>query len=320
MSPILAIRDLVVSFPSAGGPVRAVNGVGLSIPAARVLALVGESGSGKSLSGAAIIGLVPPPGRIEAGSIRFDGEELVGRDEAFLRRLRGGRIATILQDPMTTLNPVMRIGTQMTEAIRAHGRVSRTAARERAGAMLARVGIADPAARLRAYPHQLSGGMRQRVAIAIALLNGPDLVIADEPTTALDVTLQAQILAEMQALARDTATAILWITHDLSVVSGFADRIAVMYAGRIVEEGEAREVLARPVHPYTAGLIASVPGWTAPGARLRSIPGLPPLPGAAPSGCPFRDRCPLAAPVCAEPPPEVARGGSVAWCHRPLAG
>jgi len=320
VSPILAIRDLVVSFPSAGGSVRAVDGVGLSIEAARVLALVGESGSGKSLTGAAIIGLVPPPGRIAAGSIRFAGEELVGRDEGALRRLRGGRIATVLQDPMTALNPVLQIGTQMTEAVRAHGRVGRAEARERAGAMLARVGIADAATRLRSFPHQLSGGMRQRVAIAIALLNGPDLVIADEPTTALDVTLQAQILAEMQALARDTATAILWITHDLSVVAGFADSIAVMYAGRIVEQGEAREVLAHPIHPYTAGLIASVPGWAGPGARLRSIPGLPPLPGAAPSGCPFRDRCAQAASVCASPPPPVMRGGSVAWCHRPLPG
>ncbi len=320
MSPILAIRDLVVTFPSAAGPTRAVDGVGLTIEAAHVLALVGESGSGKSLTGAAILGLVPPPGRIAAGSICFAGEELVGRDESALRRLRGGRIATVLQDPMTTLNPVLQIGTLMTETVRAHDRVSRAAARDRARTMLTRVGIADPGARMRAFPHQLSGGMRQRVAIAIALLNGPDLVIADEPTTALDVTLQSQILAEMQALAREAATAILWITHDLSVVAGFADSIAVMYAGRIVEQGEAREVLARPIHPYTAGLIASVPGWAGPGARLQPIPGLPPLAGAAPCGCGFRDRCEQAATVCASPPPPVVRGGSVGWCHRPLSG
>ena len=321
MASLLTIRDLVVAFPShvSHAPVAIVNGVSLDMAAGQIVALVGESGSGKSLTGAAILGLVPAPGAIRGGSIRFAGEDLAAAAASRLRALRGDRIAAVLQDPMTALNPVLRIGTQMVEAIQAHAPATRADAMRRAASMLARVGIADPSARLAAYPHQLSGGMRQRVAIATAMLNGPDLVIADEPTTALDVTVQAQILAEMQALVRENGTAILWITHDLSVAAGFADGIAVMYAGRIVERGEAREVLAHPLHPYTAGLIASVPAWTVPGERLVPIPGLPPLAGAAPSGCAFRTRCPRAAPVCAEAPPAVPRAGGFALCHFPLS-
>src|SRR3712207_6264931 len=237
MTPILSVRDLAVTFSTREALVTAVNGVSLDLHPGEVLGLVGESGSGKSVTGLAILGLIDPPAEIARGSIRLDGEELVGKPEEELRQLRGKDLAMIFQDPMTTLNPVLRIDTQMIEAIRAHERVSDKAARERARQALARVGIPSPEERLDAYPHQFSGGMRQRVAIAIALLHRPAVLVADEPTTALDVTIQAQVLAEVQSLAAETGTAMLWITHDLSVKIGRADRIAVMYAGRIVEEG-----------------------------------------------------------------------------------
>jgi peptide/nickel transport system ATP-binding protein len=257
-----------------------------------------------------------------AGSIRFLGEELVGQSEARWQRLRGGRIAMIFQDPMMTLNPVLRVETQMIETVRAHQKVSRAAAREASLQALQRVGIPAPAARLRAYPHQLSGGMRQRGAIAIAFLNRPALIIADEPTTALDVTVQAQILYEAQTLCRETGTAMLWITHDLAVVAGLAERIAVMYAGRIVETGTTDDIIDRPLHPYTRGLLGSVPDPDRAGERLTQIPGVMPSLLGLPSGCAFRDRCPRADGECASAPPGPSEpvAGRVVRCVRPYAG
>jgi peptide/nickel transport system ATP-binding protein len=320
MPSLLEIDDLKVQFPLRDGIVRAADGVSLAVDRGEVLGLVGESGSGKSVTGFAILGLVDPPGRIVAGSVRFRGEQLIGRPEAELRRLRGRDIAMVFQDPMMTLNPVLRIDTQMIEAITAHERVSARAARARARAALAAVGIAWPDERLLAYPHQLSGGMRQRVAIAIALLHRPALVIADEPTTALDVTTQSQIVAQMQALCAEAGTALIWITHDLALISGFADRVAVMYAGRIVEQGPAAAVLAAPLHPYTRGLIGSLMGGGAPGAPLAQIPGLPPSPMNLPPGCAFAPRCPRADAACATAPENAAYpGGRAARCWHPHA-
>ena len=317
---ILSVRDLAVTFATREGVVTAVDGVSLDIHQGEVLGLVGESGSGKSVTGLAILGLVDPPGRIARGSIRLDGEELIGLPEERLRRLRGRRLAMIFQDPMTTLNPVLRIDTQMIEAIRAHERVSHKAARDRACQALAAVGIPSPQERLDAYPHQFSGGMRQRVAIAIALLHHPAVLVADEPTTALDVTIQAQILAEVQRLAAETGTALLWITHDLSVIAGLADRVAVMYAGRIVETGPVTEVLERPIHPYTAGLIGSVPSRNKRGAPLAQIPGMAPSLISVPPGCPFNPRCPRASAICRTvmPGPTPYPHERAARCHHPL--
>jgi peptide/nickel transport system ATP-binding protein len=244
------------------------------------------------------LGLVDEPGRIEAGQILLNGTDLVGLSEEELRHIRGRTVATIFQDPMMTLNPVLRIDTQMIEAITAHEDVSREEALERARAALTKVGIAAPDERLRSYPHQFSGGMRQRVAIAIALLHKPDLIVADEPTTALDVTIQAQILYEMQKLADQTGVALIWITHDLAVVAGLVDRVSVMYAGRIVEEGPVDAVIDRPLHPYTYGLIASVPSHSPRGQPIAQIAGMAPSLLNLPEGCPFRPRCPRADDQC----------------------
>jgi peptide/nickel transport system ATP-binding protein len=318
MAELLRVDGLVVEFATREGVLRAVNEASFAIERGEVLGLVGESGSGKSVTGYSILGLVEPPGRIAAGSIRFDGIELVRLPEQAMRRLRGRRIAMVFQDPMMTLNPVLSIETQMVEAVLAHEAVRRAEARRRALDALALVGIASPERRLAQYPHQFSGGMRQRVAIAIALLHRPDLVIADEPTTALDVTVQGQILYEMQRLVRETGAALVWITHDLAVIAGLADRIAVMYAGRIVEQGPADDVLDAPRHPYTRGLLDSVPAGAAPGARLRQIPGMTPSLARLPAGCAFRTRCSRASGVCAEEPPPVQRGERLYRCHHPL--
>ena len=312
---VLAIENLNTYFYTRNGVFKSVDGVDLRIHAGEVLGLVGESGSGKTVTGWSILGLVDPPGRIVAGSIRLNDTELIGTPEEQLRRLRGREVAMIFQDPMMTLNPVLRIDTQMIEAVTAHEKVSDQSARARALAALKAVGIAAADERLTAYPHQLSGGMRQRVAIAIALMHRPRLLIADEPTTALDVTTQAQILAEVQSLCGESGTALMWITHDLAVVAGLADRIAVMYAGRIVEEGPTDAVLARPLHPYTHGLIGSLPHGI--GVPLTQIPGMPPSPANLPVGCAFAPRCPRADTICRAQPPammEYARArGARCW-------
>lgn len=301
-APTLQLDGLKTHFFTRAGVVKAVDDVSFSVGAGQVLGLVGESGSGKSVTGFSIMGLVDPPGRIVDGSIRFKGDDLVTMPETDLRRLRGTRIAMIFQDPMMTLNPVLRVDTQMVETILAHERIDRPEALVRSRNALAQVGIPSPDERLKAYPHQLSGGMRQRVAIAIAFLNKPDLIIADEPTTALDVTIQGQILHEAQGLCRETGTAMIWITHDLAVVAGLADRIAVMYAGRVVEAGTTDNVIDRPMHPYTHGLLGSVPSHNKRGQRLAQIPGMMPSLMDLPAGCAFRQRCGRGDNLCGQIP------------------
>jgi peptide/nickel transport system ATP-binding protein len=319
MTATIEVRNLRTHFFTRDGVVKAVDDVSFSVASGEVMGLVGESGSGKSVTGFSIMGLVDPPGRITGGSILYQGKDLATLSERALRMLRGNRIAMIFQDPMMTLNPVLRIDTQMIEAVRAHAALSHSEARTRARDALGMVGIPSPEERLSAYPHQFSGGMRQRVAIAIALLHNPDLLIADEPTTALDVTIQAQILAEVQNLAARNGTALIWITHDLSVIAGLADRIAVMYAGRIVEAGESEAVLDRPLHPYTAGLIGSVPSRNRRGEELRQIPGTTPSLLRLPPGCAFRTRCARADAACEqEPPPAEPVSGRMARCFHPL--
>jgi peptide/nickel transport system ATP-binding protein len=315
----LEVRNLRTHFFTRAGVVKAVDDVSFAITRGQVMGLVGESGSGKTITGFSIIGLVDPPGRIVGGSILYQGQDLTKVSEREMRTLRGNRIAMIFQDPMMTLNPVLRIDTQMIEAVRAHARVSHAEARTRARDSLGMVGIPSPEERLAAYPHQFSGGMRQRVAIAIALLHRPDLLIADEPTTALDVTIQAQILAEVQKLAATYGTALIWITHDLSVIAGLADEIAVMYAGRVVETGAAETVLDRPLHPYTHGLICSVPSRNRRGERLRQIPGMTPSLLNLPQGCAFRTCCPRADASCEqETAPSQPTPGQTVRCFHPL--
>jgi peptide/nickel transport system ATP-binding protein len=300
--PTLAVRHLTTQFTARAGIATAVNDVSFSVLPGQIMGLVGESGSGKSMTGNSIMGLVDAPGHITGGEVLFNGTDLRRLPAEGMRAIRGNRIAMIFQDPMMTLNPVLRIDTQMIEAVLAHHDVGRTAARTMAREALARVGIAAPDERLLAYPHQFSGGMRQRVAIAIALLNKPDLIICDEPTTALDVTIQGQILFEMQKLCRESGTALIWITHDLSVVAGLADTVCVMYAGKIVESGTVQQVLETPRHPYTFGLIASAPSRNPRGQPLRQIPGITPSLLNLPSGCPFRSRCDRASARCSAAP------------------
>jgi peptide/nickel transport system ATP-binding protein len=315
---VLKVENLRTHFFTKAGVVKSVDDVSFEIGRGKVMGLVGESGSGKSVSGFSIMGLVDPPGRVVSGSILYRGRDLVGLPEAEMRQIRGRHIAMIFQDPMMTLNPVLRIDTQMIETILAHENVDRETARQRSRDALGQVGIPSPDERLQAYPHQFSGGMRQRVAIAIALLNKPDLIIADEPTTALDVTIQAQILYEMQKLVREREMGLLWVTHDLSVVAGLADELCVMYAGRIVERGAVDDVIEKSVHPYTRGLIGSVPSRNPRGQPLRQIPGMAPAPFALPEGCPFRPRCPRADEACLAAPEMVEHiPGRFARCQHP---
>ena len=316
--PTLVVDGLTTRFATRGGTVTPVNGVSLSIQPGQVLGLVGESGSGKSLTGYSIMGLVDAPGRIESGSIRLNGRELFGLPAEEMRKIRGNRIAMIFQDPMMTLNPVLRIDTQMIETVLAHQQVSHAQARSMCRDALARVGIASPDERLLSYPHQFSGGMRQRVAIAIALLNRPDLIICDEPTTALDVTIQGQILYEMQKLCAQTGAALIWITHDLSVIAGLADTVCVMYAGKIVESGTARQVLEQPRHPYTHALVASAPSRNPRGQPHKQIPGMTPSLINRPSGCPFRERCERATDSCRQAPPLHNGEGRTLRCFHPV--
>jgi peptide/nickel transport system ATP-binding protein len=316
---LLDVRGLRTWFETPKGTVKAVDGVDLTLQRGEILGLVGESGSGKSITGFSLLGLVDPPGKVVEGEIRFLGEDLRGASAKRQRALRGNRIAMIFQDPMMTLNPVLRIGTQMIETVQAHARVSRAEARARARDALGMVGIPFPEERIDAYPHEFSGGMRQRVAIAIALLHRPDLIIADEPTTALDVTIQSQILSEVQKLTREMGMGLIWISHDLGVVGQLAHKVAVMYAGRIVERGSVDQVLDSPRHPYTRGLLDSLPMQNDRGTPLRQIPGNAPPPLNRPEGCPFRPRCAYATEACLSEPAESGEAGRGWRCFHPLA-
>jgi oligopeptide/dipeptide ABC transporter ATP-binding protein len=317
--PLLEISGLTAEFHTRRGAIRAVEDVSFTVPRGGAIGIVGESGSGKSVTALSILRLLSEPaGRITAGSIRFDGRELTTLSEHEMEALRGQSIAMIFQEPMTSLNPVFHIGEQIAESITLHESCSRSVARRRAVEMLRLVGIADPAARAADYPHQLSGGMRQRVMIAIALACNPKLLIADEPTTALDVTIQAQILDLLRRLRQELGTAILLITHDLGVIAEFVDEVVVMYAGRVVEHGPVRELFRSPQHPYTEGLLRSTPRMEAKARRLRQIPGTVPSPVAFPGGCRFHPRCPQAQAICSElQPPDFLRGeGHHAACWR----
>jgi peptide/nickel transport system ATP-binding protein len=316
--PLLQVENLATHFHTRAGVVKAVDGVSFSLRKGEVMGLVGESGSGKSVTGFSLLGLIDPPGAIASGSVRLDGQELVGMAPSQLRRLRGKRMAMVFQDPATTLNPVIAIGAQMRMALEAHGVTGGERTRERSVQVLTRVGIPDAARRLEAYPHEFSGGMRQRVAIAIALLHDPELLIADEPTTALDVSIQAQILAEMKSLVAELGMALIWISHDLATVSSLADRIAVMYAGRIVEAGPTAAVLRSPRHHYTQGLLDSLPARAEPGRDLVQIPGSTPSLLALPPGCAFAPRCPRADAACGVMPELVAEGARQHRCWHPL--
>src|SRR2546421_1466526 len=287
--PLLDVRDLCTSFFLEGGEARAVDGVSFALDAGRVLGLVGESGCGKSVTALSLMRLVPPPGRIVGGKVSFDGRDLLTLPEREMRTVRGAGLAMIFQEPMTSLNPVLTVGSQIAEAVRLHRPVSRREAWERAVELLAEVGIPEPARRARDHPHRLSGGMRQRVMIAMAISCEPRALIADEPTTALDVTIQAEILDLLRALREQRGMAVLLITHDLGVVAEQADEVAIMYAGRIVEHAATADLFADPRHPYTEALLRSMPRLGAPTGRLATIPGNVPALGHLPSGCAFRD-------------------------------
>ncbi|MBV9521677.1 MAG: ABC transporter ATP-binding protein [Alphaproteobacteria bacterium] len=308
---LLSVEGLTVAFKTERGEVPAIEEVSFALAPGEILGIVGESGSGKSVTALSIMGLLPrPPARVAAGAIRFAGTDLLRLSEREMRRLRGSGIAMIFQEPMTSLNPVFTIGDQLVETLAAHQRLAPRAARERAVAMLAKVGIAAPERRLQDYPHQLSGGMRQRVMIAMALTCNPKLLIADEPTTALDVTIQAQILELLLSLRDELGMAVIIITHNMGVVAETADRVLVMYAGKVVEEAPVDPLFERPAHPYTRGLLASIPSLEDARARLVTIPGALPNPAALPSGCRFAPRCAWCLPACAAAPPALVAVGA----------
>jgi peptide/nickel transport system ATP-binding protein len=316
--PVLSVKNLSTHFFTRSGVVKAVDGVSFDLARGEIMGLVGESGSGKTVTGFSLIGLVDAPGRIVEGSVKLNGTELTTLSEKAMRSRRGNEISMIFQDPIATLNPMLTIGQQMRLAIDAHERLSSQAAEARAAELLTQVGIPSARARLRAYPHEFSGGMRQRVAIAIALLHRPAVIVADEPTTALDVSIQAQILFQMRDLARDTGTAMIWISHDLAVVSSLASKLAVMYAGRIVEQGPTATLLRQPRHPYTAGLIASLPAMAKPGTPLTQIPGTTPSLLSLPPGCPFAPRCHRADDMC-KTAPDMTMQDNRGWrCFHPV--
>ena len=323
MSALMCMHELVLEGQTGGVSRTIVDRLSISIAPGESLALVGESGSGKSMTALALMGLLPEPTvTVAGGTIRFQEADLLAMAPRERRRITGREIAMVFQEPMTSLNPVMRAGDQIVEMIRAHEKVGRRAATARAAELLAAVRTPDPVARLRAWPHQLSGGQRQRVMIAIALACRPKLLIADEPTTALDVTVQAQILALLRELQRELDMAMLFITHDLGVVANIADRVAVMYCGRIVESGPVRAIFRRPSHPYTRGLLDCIPGRVRPGEELVAIPGQLPAPGEALAPCRFAPRCPRADERCRSvpPPPALVTEGHMAHCHHPGDG
>ncbi len=317
--PVLAVDGLRTHFFTEDGVTRAVDGISFEVRAGETLGVVGESGCGKSVTALSILGLLPPRiGRVVDGSIRFEGRELLGLGEGEMRAIRGNRIAMIFQEPMTSLNPVHTIGDQIAEAVQIHQGLGRTGAIARAAEMLRLVRIPDAERRVRDYPHQFSGGMRQRVAIAIALLHRPALIICNEPTTALDVSIQAQILTEMRSLVRDLGMALVWISHDLATVSSLASRILVMYAGRIIEEGPTAAVLRSPRHPYSRGLLESLPFRVEPGRDLAQIPGSTPSLLRLPDGCAFRPRCGEATELCHKMPLLERHQTRAFRCHHPL--
>ena len=320
--PLLEVEHLRVQFPTRRGTLTAVDDVSFEIGEGEVLGVVGESGAGKSITGAAIIGLIEPPGRIAGGRILFEGERIDNLPYEKLRRIRGKRIGTIFQDPLTSLNPLYSIGRQLVETILTHTALTQAQARRRAIELLAEVGIPSPAERVDHYPHQFSGGMRQRVVVALALCANPRLVIADEPTTALDVSIQAQIIALLKKLCREHGTAVMLITHDMGVIAETADRVAVMYAGRVVEVGPLIEVVKHPRHPYTVGLMGSIPKLEGEHSRLVQIDGSMPRLDRIPAGCAFHPRCPQAFAPCAQARPELMSDGlsrAACWLYAPLA-
>ncbi|HRE81293.1 MAG TPA: ABC transporter ATP-binding protein [Opitutaceae bacterium] len=321
--PLLSVKDLRTYFHTRNGVYRAVDGVSFNLEAGETLGIVGESGSGKSVTCYSIMGLIPqPPGRIESGSALFDGVDLLNCSAAESRAIRGKRIAMIFQDPMTSLNPYLRISEQLIEPLLIHQKISRAEALKRALAMLDAVGINDAAKRIHYYPHEFSGGMRQRVMIAMALITQPELLIADEPTTALDVTVQAQILELIKRLQKEFNMAVIFITHDLGVVSGLCDRVQVMYAGRIIETASTRTLFYQPLHPYTRALQQSIPSLQPKGSQLFTIPGMPPDLSKPVVGCPFAPRCSFAQPKCTERDPQLTEynGGHLQACIRVQLG
>ena len=312
MTPLLEVEHLRVEFPTRRGTLTAIDDVSFSIAAGEVLGVVGESGAGKSLTGAAVIGLLEPPGRIAAGEIRLEGERIDDLPPEKLRRIRGRRIGAIFQDPLTSLNPLYTIGRQLVETIRTHLDLDADAARRRAIGLLESTGIPAAAARIDHYPHQFSGGMRQRVVIALALAAEPRLIIADEPTTALDVSIQAQIIVLLKRLCVEHGTSVMLITHDMGVIAETADRVAVLYAGRIAEIGPVADIIHRPLHPYTRGLMEAIPSVGASRARLTQIDGAMPRLDAIPAGCAFNPRCPKVMPICRSERPALIDAGPTA--------
>jgi len=318
MQPLLEVDQLCVEFATRHGGLRALSEVSFGIAPGEVLGIVGESGAGKSLTGAAIIGLLQPPGRISGGRIVYDGQRIDALPDDAMRRLRGRQIGSIFQDPMTALNPLLTIGQQLVETIRTHLPLSEAEAVTRAVSLLEETGISGAAQRLAQYPHQFSGGMRQRVVIALALAAGPRLLIADEPTTALDVSVQAQVIALLKRLCRDRGMAVMLVTHDMGVIAEACDRVAVMYAGRIVEIGPVREVIHTPAHPYTVGLMGAIPSMSGARERLLQIDGTMPRLGAIPEGCAFHPRCSQAWARCRSERPELISVGpsrAACWLH-----
>ncbi|MEU4234517.1 ABC transporter ATP-binding protein [Nonomuraea sp. NPDC026600] len=316
-SPVLEVDRLSVDIRTPSGTVRAVREVSFSVRSGETLALLGESGCGKSMTAQAIVGLLDPVAHVAGGAVRLDGTDVLTLSPSQRRRLAGPGLAIVFQDALTALNPVQTVGAQLAEPFRIHERLSRRAARKRAVELMERVGIPEAGARVGAYPHQFSGGMRQRLLIALAMALHPKVLLADEPTTALDVTVQAQIMELLRELRTEQQTALILITHDLAVVAEQADQVAVMYAGNIVETGRVADVFARPRHPYTQGLLDSVPAEVARGTTLKSIPGSPPDLHSVPSGCAFRARCPMARDVCAEQRPVLVEAGPgrLSACH-----